>query len=75
MQKLTGFLLIVLGVILIFISIMTLVRAFDVFSNLEASSENIGYTFGSILFPLLLSVIGRWIFRKGRALQKRDKPV
>jgi multisubunit Na+/H+ antiporter MnhG subunit len=67
MKKLLGLLLIVSGATFIFISIAGLVKAFDVFSNMDSSGESMGYAFGSIFFPLLLTVIGRWIFRKGVA--------
>lgn len=65
MKKILGFLVLLLGVFCILISIMGLIKAFDLFSSLEASTENMGYTLGSIVFPLLLAVIGRWLFRKG----------
>jgi multisubunit Na+/H+ antiporter MnhG subunit len=68
MKKSFGFLLIVCGAILITISIMGLVKAFDVFTSLGADFENVGYVFGSIIFPLLLTVFGRWVFRKGFAM-------
>lgn len=70
MKKILGMLLIITGVILIIVSIMGLVKAFDVFSTLGSSPESIGYTFGSIVFPLLLTVVGRWTFRKGLAYSK-----
>lgn len=73
MKKILGILLIITGVILIIISIMGLVKAFDTFSTLGSSPESIGYTFGSIIFPLLLTVVGRWIFRKGLAYSKIKK--
>ena len=68
-----GFFLILAGVILIIISIMGLIKAFDVFSNAGSSGENIGYTFGSIVFPLLLTVLGKWVFRKGMKIMKNKK--
>jgi multisubunit Na+/H+ antiporter MnhG subunit len=72
MKKILGFFLILSGVILIIISIMGLVKAFDVFSNMDSSKESIGYTFGSIIFPLLLTVTGRWILRKGIKFMKSE---
>jgi hypothetical protein len=68
MKKITGGFLIVMGIITILISIMGLVKAFDVFPSMDSNIESIGYVFGSIVFPLLLTVVGRWIFRKGLAL-------
>jgi len=65
MKTFLGLLFILIGVIFILISIMGLVKAFDVFSNMDSSGESMGYVFGSIVFPLLITVIGRWIFRKG----------
>ena len=73
MKKILGILLIITGVILIIISIMGLVKAFDAFATLGSSPESIGYTFGSIIFPLLLTVFGRWLFRKGLAYSKTRK--
>lgn len=75
MKKILGIVLILLGVIFIIISIMGLVKAFDAFSTMESSSESVGYTFGSIVFPLLLTVFGRWVFRKGLALSKNKVVV
>ncbi len=68
MRKILGFFLILLGVILIIISIMGLVKAFDTFSTMGSSAVSVGYTFGSVVFPLLLTVFGRWVFRKGLAI-------
>jgi multisubunit Na+/H+ antiporter MnhG subunit len=65
LKKILGFLILLLGIVCILISIMGLIKAFDLFASMEASTENIGYTFGSIVFPLLLAVIGRWLFRRG----------
>jgi multisubunit Na+/H+ antiporter MnhG subunit len=65
MKKLAGALLIITGIILIIISIMGLIKAFDTFTQMESTSESIGYVLGSIIFPLLLTVFGRWLFRKG----------
>ena len=67
MKKIAGITLIVVGVLLIITSIMALVRAFDIFTAMDSSAESVGYTIGSIVFPLLLTVIGRWIFRKGKS--------
>jgi multisubunit Na+/H+ antiporter MnhG subunit len=69
-KKVLGFILIVIGVCLILISILVLVKAFDVFTEMGSSSENIVYTLGSIVFPLLLTVFGRWVFRKGFELRR-----
>lgn len=75
MKKVIAALLILTGAVLILISIMGLVKAFDVFSAMDSSAESIVYVFGSILFPLLLTVFGRWVFRKGFKLwrEKTDK--
>ncbi len=73
MKKLSGFFLILSGVILVLISIMGLVKAFDTFTQTGSSTENIARTLGSIIFPLLLTVSGRWLFRKGLVLW-REKP-
>jgi len=65
MKRTTGFLLIVVGVIFITISILALVKAFEIFNAIGTDSQSLGYVFGSIVFPLLITVIGRWLFRKG----------
>lgn len=65
MKKILGFFLITTGAIFVIISIMGLVKAFDVFNTIGPGFENFGYVFGSIVFPLLLTVFGRWVFRKG----------
>ena len=70
MKKLAGYFLLILGILLILTSIMALVRAFDIFTTMDSSTESIGYTLGSIIFPLLLTVFGRWVFRKGKSLIK-----
>lgn len=74
MKLITGSLLLLIGILLILISIMGLIKAFDVFSGMNSSGESFGYAFGSILFPLLLTVIGRWIFRKGMAQLRGPGP-
>jgi multisubunit Na+/H+ antiporter MnhG subunit len=72
MKKLLGALLVICGAIIIIISIMGLVKAFDTFNSMGPDFENVGYVFGSILFPLLLTVFGRWVFRKGIAMFRRN---
>ncbi|PBQ31680.1 hypothetical protein CNR22_07830 [Sphingobacteriaceae bacterium] len=72
MKKLTGFLLIAAGSILIIFSILILIRAFDTYTSMGSSTESMGYTIGSVIFPLLLTVIGRWIYRKGRGFLKNN---
>lgn len=73
MKKLSGVLLIIIGAILVIISIMGLVKAFDIFTSIGPGFENFGYVMGSILFPLLLTVFGRWVFRKGTAILRAPK--
>jgi len=70
MKKLAGVFLGIIGIILIIFSIIVLVKAFDAFSAMGSSTDSIGYTIGSIIFPLLLTVTGRWIFRKGLELRR-----
>ena len=66
LKKSLGFLLIVIGAIMVIISILALVKAFDLFTNRQNTGFNYGYAFGSILFPLLLTVCGRWVYRMGK---------
>lgn len=70
MNKLLGFFLMSFGIILIIVSIIGLINAFNVFTRIEYTSENVSYTIGSIVIPLLLTVIGRWLFRKGKLISK-----
>jgi ABC-type transport system involved in multi-copper enzyme maturation permease subunit len=71
MKKFLGVLLVSLGAIFIVISILSLVKAFDIFNKTDPNFETLGYIFGSVLFPLLLTVLGRWIFRKGFEVMRR----
>lgn len=73
MKKFSGFLLIIAGIMLIIISIMALVQAFDIFTASGTSTESVGHVLGSIIFPLLLTVFGRWVLRKGRGMIKSSK--
>ena len=73
MKKFSGFLLIVTGIVLIIISIMALVQAFDIFRASGTSQGSVGHVLGSIIFPLLLTVFGRWVLRKGRGMVKSSK--
>lgn len=73
MKKTGAILLIITGVILITFSILALVRAFEVFQYIGKDSDSLGYVFGSILFPLLLTVVGRWVYRKGKEMWKLSK--
>lgn len=73
MKKAGGFLLIVIGILMILISIIALVKAFDVFGDLGSGAETYSYVFGSIVIPLLITVTGRWLFRKGNQLLREKK--
>jgi hypothetical protein len=70
MKKIAAVLLICCGIMLIIISILALVKAFEVFNAIGSDRQNLVYIFGSILFPLLLTVLGRWLFRKGVGILK-----
>jgi len=74
MKKTFGFFMIAAGVLLILISILALVRVYDVFTALQNDAASYGYVIGSIAFPLLITVIGRWIFRKGVQRVKNSQP-
>lgn len=60
--------MIIAGVLLIAISILGLIRVFNLMQNLGGSAQpyDYGYVIGSLIFPLILTVSGRWIYRKGR---------
>jgi hypothetical protein len=68
MKTLGGILLLVGGIVLIIISIFTLIRVFTEFEALSGGSmADYGYSFGKLFFPLLLTVLGRYMYRKGKA--------
>lgn len=73
MHKLAGLLLITAGIVLIVFSVIVLAMAFDLYANKGTFSESVAYTMGSIVFPLLLTVLGRWMLRKGRKMRKQNK--
>lgn len=73
MRKLAGYVLIITGSVLVLISILGLVKAFDVFYEADSGSRNYTYTLGSIVFPLLMTVLGRWVFRTGVSLKNQKK--
>jgi hypothetical protein len=64
-KKISGVLICIVGAVLIIIGIFGLIKAFNVFSSSELTTEGMGYAFGSIIIPLLLAVLGRWVWRKG----------
>jgi amino acid permease len=74
MKKMIGVLLFLFGIVLIVFSIMLLVTVFDGFVYSGSSAEEFVHTLGAIVFPLLLTVLGRWLYRKGRDLLK-NKPT
>ena len=65
MKRFISIVLVIAGWLLVIYSLVTLARLFDLLSVLEGSSENLGYIFGSILAPMLLIAIARWMIRKG----------
>lgn len=73
MKKTLGVILVFIGVIFVIISIIGLIKSFDLFSSLGSNSESISYIFGSILFPLILTVIGRGLIRKGFKFFRKKK--
>lgn len=73
MKVFLAFLLLFTGIILIAFSILVLVMAFDTPTDTDSPSEYVVYLLGKIIFPLLLTVFGRWVFRKGVALRRENK--
>lgn len=71
MNKFFGILLIITGAVLVIISIFALIKSFDAFVVMGGGTENIAYVIGSIVFPLLLTVFGRWVIRKGFTLLRK----
>jgi len=73
MKKLTGIGLIIIGIALITLSILALIQAYETMQNMKLElAQDFGYLFGSILIPLLLTVSGRWIYRRGKFLFKSN---
>jgi len=73
MKRLGAFLLIGIGVILIIISILALIHAYDTLQKMKLElAADFGYLFGSIFIPLLLTVCGRWLYRRGKSLWKAN---
>jgi hypothetical protein len=66
MKKVLGYFLLITGSIFVVISILALVQAFNLFSAADQEKKGYAYVFGSIFFPLLLTVLGRWLYRAGR---------
>ena len=73
MRKTGAVLLIIIGIVLVVISILSLVSAFDTFTKLGTDIYNFGYVFGSVIFPLLLTVFGRWLYRRGKEIFREEK--
>ncbi len=68
MKKALGALLLVVGILLITFSIFALISVYNEFEALSgAGMAEYSYSFGKLLFPLLLTVLGRYIYRKGKA--------
>lgn len=65
MNKLFAILLILLGLLLMLVAILSLVSAFGKFEGLTSATDY-GYAFGMVFFPLLVMVLGRWVYRNGR---------
>lgn len=66
MKKLIAGSLIVLGIVFIIVSVLALIQAFDNMQKMQLEMDDFGYLFGSVLIPLLITVTGRWLYRKGK---------
>ena len=64
-NKIGGIALLTFGILFMLVSILALAVSFEKFTSIPLSAENLGYIFGSIAFPLLGTVIGRWMIRNG----------
>lgn len=68
MKKAWGAALLVVGILVISFSIVALISVYNEFEALSgAGMGDYTYSFGKLLFPLLLTVLGRYIYRKGKA--------
>jgi hypothetical protein len=73
MKKTAGFILMFAGIILTILSIVGIIKAFDMFGITESSIRSILCAFTSIIIPLLVAVLGRWTYRKGQEFRKADQ--
>ncbi len=72
MKKFLACLLIITGSCVVLYSLMVLVSCFAILSSITFNSEGIVYSLGTLLGPLLLLAIARWMIRKGVKAYKEE---
>jgi len=74
MRKLSGIILIIVGVILIALAALRAFSVLTIFLNAEASAYGGGYFAGTVVMLILFSFLGIKAFKKGRGMFKSSKP-
>lgn len=72
MKKLGACALILLGSCIVIYSLMVLLKCYTILSSIEFNGEGIVYSLGTLLGPLLLIAIARWMIRKGVKLYRQE---
>ncbi len=72
MKKFLACLLILVGSCIVIYSLMVLIKCFALLSSTEFNSAGIGYSLGTLLGPLILLAIARWLIRKGVKVYKAE---
>jgi len=75
MKKLGAYALILLGSCIVIYSLMVLLKCFTILSSIEFNGEGIVYSLGTLLGPMLLIAIARWMIRKGVKLYRQEKAL
>lgn len=72
MKKTWAIILILFGVCFVIYSLIVLVNCFALLSSAKFNSQGIGYSIGTLFWPLLLIIVARWIIRKGVKIYKNE---
>lgn len=72
MKKTFAALLILTGSIIVLYSLIVLINCFNLLSSTKFNGEGVVYSLGTLLGPLLLLAIARWLIRKGVKAYKQE---
>jgi uncharacterized membrane protein YjgN (DUF898 family) len=72
MKKALTCLLIIVGICIVIYSLMVLIKCFSLLSSIQFNGEGIVYSLGTLMGPLLLIAIARWMIRKGVKFYKQE---
>lgn len=72
MKKALACLLILVGSCIVIYSLIVLINCFALLSSSKFNGEGIGYSLGTLIAPLLLLAIARWLIRKGVKIYKEE---